>query len=80
MAQYSIRNIPPELDRQLKARAKRLGKSVNQVALDALVAYVGAEPRVRDLSRMPSPLSRAEHQALEEALAEQRQIDPELWR
>jgi hypothetical protein len=79
VAQYAIRKIPPELDRALKKRAKQLGKSVNQLVLDALAAYVGQPPRFRDLARMPHPMTKAEHRALQVALEEQRQIDSELW-
>ena len=34
--QYTIRNIPPELDRYLRKLAKFSGKSLNQVVIDEL--------------------------------------------
>jgi hypothetical protein len=34
--QYTIRGIPPALDRALRARARKTGKSLNKTALDAL--------------------------------------------
>jgi plasmid stability protein len=80
MAQYSIRNVPDEIDRELKLKAKQLGKSVNQLALEALARFVGVTPRVRDLSNNPYRLTKGEHDALERHLADQRQIDEELWK
>ncbi len=38
--QYTIRNIPPEVDRTLRARARKTGKSFNQVIVDTLHADV----------------------------------------
>ncbi len=34
--QYTIRNIPPHVDRELKARAKRTRRSFNQTVVDEL--------------------------------------------
>ncbi len=78
--QYSIRNIPPQLDAALRKRAKQLGKSLNAVALEALANVVQQPVRRIDLSAMPHGfLSKPEHAALKKALAEQRGIDPEIW-
>ena len=58
--QYTIRNVPPDLDRALKARAEKTGKSVNQVALEALARSVGQPVRRRDLRGMPGAWSEEE--------------------
>jgi plasmid stability protein len=79
--QYTLRNIPPHLDAALRRRAREQDKSLNEVAIEALSGALGltGEPiRQRDLSDIagtwtPDP-------ALEEALADQRRVDPELWR
>ena len=78
--QYTIRNIPPELDRALKARAKKLGKSVNQVALEALAGSVGVPVKRRDLRNMPGTWSRGDAARFDRFLAESRAVDEELWR
>jgi hypothetical protein len=78
--QYTIRNISPEMDRAIKARAKRLGKSVNQVALEALAQSLGQPVRRRDLRHMPGAWSRKEASALDRFLEEHRRIDEELWK
>jgi len=78
--QYTIRNIWPELDRALKARAKKSGKSVNQVALEALVQSVGQPLKRRSLRAMPGAWSKKEAAQFDRFLSEHRQIDDELWR
>ncbi len=34
--QYTIRTVPPKVDQALRARARKTGKSLNAVALEAL--------------------------------------------
>lgn len=78
--QYTIRNVPAALDRAIKARAKRLGKSVNEVALEALARSVGDPVRHRNLRGMPGSWSRAEAKDLDRFLAAHRKMDDELWK
>lgn len=48
--QYTIRRIPGRVDEALRRRARRQGKSLNQVAVEALAAGAGvaAEPAIHD--------------------------------
>ena len=78
--QYTIRNIPPELDRAIKARAKQLGKSVNQVALELLAQASGQPTRHRSLRRMPGAWSAKEAAEFDRFLEEHRGIDEEQWK
>ena len=78
--QYTIRNIPPALDKAVKAKAKRLGKSVNEVALDALARGVGEPVRHRNLRQMPGSWSRRDAAEFERFLERHREIDEELWK
>lgn len=78
--QYTIRNIPPALDRAIKARAKQLGKSVNQVALEALSQSLGQPVRRRKLRGMPGAWSQQEARDFDRFLEQHRAIDPELWK
>lgn len=81
LRQYTIRNVPPDVDRVLRRRAKDSAKSFNQVALEALVAGAGKSlvPR-RDLSEVVGSLTKKEAAQLDVETKLQRQIDPELWR
>ena len=42
--QYTIRSIPPKVDQALRKRAKKTGKSLNEVALEALAKGAGVTP------------------------------------
>lgn len=79
--QYTLRNIPPEVDQALRRRAKEEGRSLNEVAVDALKRALGiiSEPaRHRDLGDVAGQWT--EDPETDEALEDQRRIDPDLWR
>ena len=78
--QYTVRNISPALDRALKAKAKKTGKSVNQLALEALEQSVGQAHKRRSLRSMPGAWSRQEAKELDRFLKKHRRIDEELWK
>ena len=80
MRQYTLRNVPADVDSALRRTAREQGKSLNQVAIETLGRAVGvAEPRKRrDLSDLVGTwLDDPETAA---ALEDQRRIDPESWR
>jgi hypothetical protein len=79
--QYTLRKIPPRLDRALRRRARQERKSLNEVALEALGAGLGLTPEPahhRDLSDLLG--SWIEDPETDLVLAEQRRVDPDLWR
>ncbi len=79
--QYTLRNVPPHLDRALRHRAHEERKSLNEVALEALLqafALRGEELKRRDLDDVAG--SWIEDPEVDRALEEQRKIDPEMWR
>jgi Antitoxin FitA-like, ribbon-helix-helix len=79
--QYTIRNIPPELDRALRQIAKQQDKSLNEVVIEAMQvgAGLGDDSIVRrDLSDVAGTWLRDVE--TDRALVEQRRIDTELWR
>lgn len=78
---YTLRNVPPQLDEALRQRAHEQGKSLNEVTLEALRAGLGlaGQPvKHRDLGDVAGTWVRDPE--VEEALAEQRRGDPDLWR
>lgn len=79
--QYTIRGLPARLDKLIRRRAKEEGKSLNTVAVEALMEAFGLRgsvPTRRDLGSLAG--SWVEDPAVDEALAEQRTIDDEMWR
>jgi len=79
--QYTIRDIPVEVDRRLRDGARRLHRSLNQSLVDLLSRAAGASETpaaYRDLdsffgSWTPDP-------EVDQALGEQRKIDRKLWK
>lgn len=75
---YTIRSVPPEVDRALRLKAAQRKQSLNRVVLDELTRAVIGRPIKADFSDLvgkwtPDP-------AFDEIVASQRQIDPEKWR
>jgi hypothetical protein len=79
--QYTIRNIPANVDRALRKRMKDEGKSLNEVAIEALA--IGSNERIRpfqDLSYLIGSMSDKEAELLEAEIDVQKTIDPDLWK
>jgi hypothetical protein len=79
--QYTLRDIPPAVDSELRQRAKTEGKSLNTVAIEALTrgAGLGEIPvRHRDLGDIAGTWQ--EDPDFDQAIADQDQIDERLWR
>ena len=78
--QYTIRRVPPQVDRALRRKARETGKSMNNLALQALEREAGLTeaPRFHDLDALAGTWEA--DSKTEKALAEQRRIDPDLWR
>jgi plasmid stability protein len=86
MNAITLRNLPPELTRIIRRRAQESGASINKTVITALEESLlrkTGKPRrrkYRDLSVLAGSWSRARATEFERALAEQRHIDPELWK
>jgi len=79
--QYTIRNIPDYLDVALRKAARERGKSLNDVAIEALARGAGLSEqrfRQRDLSDIAGTWRK--NSAFDDALAAQDTIDAELWK
>ena len=79
--QYTIRGIPSVVDQAVRKRAQAEGKSLNEVAVAALLDGLGLgdEDVVRrDLSDVAGTWKK--DAALEGALAAQDRVDEDLWK
>jgi len=78
--QYTIRGIPPDVDRSLRARARRKGISLNRLLVDELSAAggVGMETKHRSLKALGGKW--LEDEEFDRILSQQRKIDSELWK
>jgi len=80
MPQYTIRNVPDALDRELRERAKRKGISLNDAAVEALKRGLGvAESDVvyDDLDDLIGTWSQDED--FNRAIEEQDKVDFDAW-
>jgi hypothetical protein len=77
----TLADIPRELDDALRQRAQSEGKSVDEVAVEAIRAGLGLAAKVekrRDLSEFAG--SWVDDPDVDAALRDQDRVDPELWR
>jgi hypothetical protein len=78
--QYTIRKVPNSLDAVLRRRAREQGKSLNEVAVEALARGAGITgERVRQRNLRDIAGTWAKDRAFDRALAAQDAIDKELW-
>ena len=79
--QYTLRGIPPALDEAIRSRASAEGKSLNEVAVEALAEGLGLGPEDvvrRDLSDIAGTWRK--EAVVEAALAAQDRVDKALWK
>ena len=79
--QYTIRNVPKTLDAMLRDRARKEGKSLNEMVIEALARAMGfsKEPlRQRDLTGIAGTW--VEDPDFDRAIEDQDRIDEGLWR
>jgi hypothetical protein len=78
--QYTIRNVPGTLDEALRRAARERGKSLNEVAIEALArgaGVAGDRNRQRDLGDIAGTWRN--DPTFDSALAAQDSIDEEIW-
>ena len=85
MTAVTLRNIPPKLQEVIQRRADKDGLSLNKTIIRMLEEAAGQRTATgrgihHDLDHLAGTWSDEEAAAFEDALAEQRRIDPELWR
>lgn len=84
MTAITLRNIPRELQVAIRRKAQNEGLSLNKAVQALLAEAVGLRRTERkvlfdDLDHLAGSWSREEAEEFDAALAEQRQIDPDLW-
>ena len=81
MPQYTIRNIPDSVDRELRARARKSGKSLNEAAIEALkrgVGVSGNDEVYDDLDDLAGTWQQDEE--FDAAIRDQDTVDRDAWR
>ncbi len=86
MKAITIRNIPPKVARAIRLKAQREHVSLNKAVISLLQERLGAGNgdaapiRHHDLDFMLGSWTKEEADEFDQALADQRTIDPELWK
>jgi plasmid stability protein len=79
--QYTIRKIPHEVDKALRRKARKEGKSLNEIAVEALARGAGVETVVTENRDLEFAIgSWIEDPEFDKTIDDQRQIDPDLWK
>lgn len=82
IAQMTLRHIPDEVGKSLRARAKKAGRSLNRTAIELLEEAMGIRARDakrRDLSRLAGQWDPEECRTFEQNTRVFEQIDAEVW-
>jgi hypothetical protein len=86
MKAVTIRGVEPEVAEKLKSTAVEQGKSINQLALEIVKEGLGLGKRKKylreynDLDHLFGSWSDDEFREIHAKIAQERQIDPELWK
>jgi len=79
--QYTLRRIPRDLDKALRQKARKEGRSLNEIAIEALLRGAGINGeafRNHDLDFAIGTW--VEDAEFEKAIGDQRRIDPDMWK
>lgn len=75
----TIRGVTPDMASRLEALARAHGRSVNAAVLEILRQILGGDERAARLRRYAT-WSEEDSREFEDALAQQRVVDEQLWR
>lgn len=82
----TLRNLPQQISRIIRQKAKEKGTSINKTVVSLLEEYTGVrhpqktKPVHHDLDALAGSWTRDEASIFEKTLARQREIDPDLWK
>jgi len=77
--QYTIRNIPPAVDKALKKRAKITRKSFNQTVVEELSKNIKTPSKGR-FDWLVGTMDDGDAAAFDRAIVELNKPDPDFWR
>jgi DNA-binding ferritin-like protein (Dps family) len=85
MSSITVRNLPPKVAKAIREKAKKERLSTNKAVIKLLEEATGASQGNRrvlhhDLDRFFGTWTKEQADAFDEALREQRQIEPEMWK
>lgn len=79
--QYTIRAVPPDIDRALRRRARQEAKSLNAVAIEALARGLELEAQPVQHTDLDDLIGTwQEDPAFDRAVADFERVDEDAWR
>jgi len=79
--QYTLRKIPHDVDKALQQKARIQGRSLNEVAIEALMRGAGIEWGIEKNHDLDFAIGTwVEDPEFEKSISDQRQIDSDLWK
>ena len=86
MKAITLRNLPPQIARLVQQKARENRTSINKTVVSLLEESTGIrkpkkeKTEYHDLDGLVGSWTRKEAAAFEKALAQQREIDPDVWK
>ena len=85
MSAITLRNLPPKVAKAIREKARKERLSMNKTVIKLLEEATGATREAKrvvhhDLDRFFGTWTKEEADAFDEALREQRQVEPEMWK
>ena len=83
IAQMTLRQVPDEVQKGLRAKAQKTGRSLNRATIDLLEKALGIRSKAtkkRDLSHLAGQWDRDECRLFDRNMEVFERIDAEVWR
>jgi plasmid stability protein len=77
--QYTIRNVPPSVDKVLRQRAKHTGKSVNQLLVDILRLSTRSSGQANSIESLFGQGGQFLDDSFDQAIDDLSRIDSKFW-
>ncbi len=79
--QYTIRNVPDVVDRELRELARGRGLSLNQAAIDAIGRGLGVSAQASQYHDLDDLIGTwKQEEAFDQAIEEQDEVELDQWR
>ena len=81
MSQITLRGLDPKIEREIRRRAKKTGKSINQIVLEMITKSTGPkkQPRADSLRKLAGGWTENYASKFNEAIKICEQIDEDMW-
>lgn len=82
IAQMTMRQVPDAVEKKLRARAQKTGRSINRTAIELLEEALGIKPsdgKKRNLSMLAGRWNETDYKEFQSHTAKFDRIDEDIW-